>query len=477
LPRAYSYTTSKGVTFFLHAKDVPLPNGREQRIYYFRRDALPAEAVATPPQSYAVVEDQHTGLPYLKRTSATGTTPRPSRARRARRPALPGSVKALLRQLGSARRERLQDAIGTAASLLEKHARHKSYEWLTGDPARLRRFFADWEEERPGYTAAYVHEEPTRIRERYAGDLPEGLLDVRLEDAEVRALLAALASLLDGHRGMDVAGSAAWATSKYSPPDLPAVPAVTALLARCTPERDGQVLDADDAWGAHQAAYALDLLLERIDRDGPVTEDQREKGLAACQALARAATVAGTYRPPNVPSYVPDPREAAAQVLFWTAFRFADQEAWQRLSAEWERMQQSGEASGREVLVWAVTGAEPQADRTVVVDGVFVTGTQPAVGKEVTVFARGGPAARAVLRDFRFDVREWPPRVALVLDGSGGAAAAPGAWVTSTLSEQHRGDFSEANLERLEEMLEPREHSPEEFLAILDNPMGAAEHG
>ena len=35
---SYSHTNSKGVTYYLHYVDVKLRGGKEQRIYYFRKE-------------------------------------------------------------------------------------------------------------------------------------------------------------------------------------------------------------------------------------------------------------------------------------------------------------------------------------------------------------------------------------------------------------------------------------------------------
>ena len=63
---AYSHTNSKGVTYYLHAKDVVLRGGKEQRIYYFAKDERP-EAIDAVPQGYQVVENPRNGFLTLKR--------------------------------------------------------------------------------------------------------------------------------------------------------------------------------------------------------------------------------------------------------------------------------------------------------------------------------------------------------------------------------------------------------------------------
>lgn len=64
---AYSYTNSKGDTYYLHGKKVTLKNGRVQQIYYFARDVRPGEALDSVPAGYKVVETERTGMPVLKK--------------------------------------------------------------------------------------------------------------------------------------------------------------------------------------------------------------------------------------------------------------------------------------------------------------------------------------------------------------------------------------------------------------------------
>lgn len=65
-PGAYKYTNSKGVDYYLHAKDVVLKNHREQRIYFFCRDTREGN-IEEVPQGYVVTESERTGLPLLKK--------------------------------------------------------------------------------------------------------------------------------------------------------------------------------------------------------------------------------------------------------------------------------------------------------------------------------------------------------------------------------------------------------------------------
>lgn len=64
---AYSYTNSKGQTYYLHTREVTLKNGRVQRIYFFARDIRDG-ALADVPAGYEVMETKRTGMPVLKRS-------------------------------------------------------------------------------------------------------------------------------------------------------------------------------------------------------------------------------------------------------------------------------------------------------------------------------------------------------------------------------------------------------------------------
>ena len=66
---AYSHTNSKGVTYFLHSKEVTLRGGKLQRIYYFAKDTRPNEAIEALPDGYEVVENPRNGFLTLKRSN------------------------------------------------------------------------------------------------------------------------------------------------------------------------------------------------------------------------------------------------------------------------------------------------------------------------------------------------------------------------------------------------------------------------
>ena len=64
---AFSYTNSKGQTYYLHTKEVTLKNGRVQRIYFFARDVRDGVLDAVP-AGYEVMETKRTSMPVLKRS-------------------------------------------------------------------------------------------------------------------------------------------------------------------------------------------------------------------------------------------------------------------------------------------------------------------------------------------------------------------------------------------------------------------------
>tara|TARA_B100002052_G_C15503748_1_gene428380 strand:- start:54 stop:248 length:195 start_codon:yes stop_codon:yes gene_type:complete len=61
----YSHKNSKGVTYYLHSKDVTLRGGRNQTIYYFARDERSNSCDL--PSGKQVVESSRTGLPLVKK--------------------------------------------------------------------------------------------------------------------------------------------------------------------------------------------------------------------------------------------------------------------------------------------------------------------------------------------------------------------------------------------------------------------------
>lgn len=65
---AYTHENSKGVTYFLHAKDVTLRGGRQQRIYYFAKEEKEG-AIDAVPEGMEVVENPRNGFLALKRST------------------------------------------------------------------------------------------------------------------------------------------------------------------------------------------------------------------------------------------------------------------------------------------------------------------------------------------------------------------------------------------------------------------------
>ena len=62
---AFSYTNSKGNTYYLHKRDTTLKIGRTQTIYFFAKEPKDG-AMDEVPQGYQVSESRN-GLPVLKK--------------------------------------------------------------------------------------------------------------------------------------------------------------------------------------------------------------------------------------------------------------------------------------------------------------------------------------------------------------------------------------------------------------------------
>jgi len=62
---AYTYKNSKGVTYYLHSKDVTLRGGKKQTIYFFARDIRDG-SLDEVPEGKEVMETSRTGMPVLK---------------------------------------------------------------------------------------------------------------------------------------------------------------------------------------------------------------------------------------------------------------------------------------------------------------------------------------------------------------------------------------------------------------------------
>lgn len=63
---AFEFKNSKGVTYYLHTREVSLKGGRKQQIFYFARDIRPG-ALNEVPAGFKVVETPKTGMPILKK--------------------------------------------------------------------------------------------------------------------------------------------------------------------------------------------------------------------------------------------------------------------------------------------------------------------------------------------------------------------------------------------------------------------------
>jgi hypothetical protein len=63
---AYSFTNSKGKTYFLHRKQVTSKSGSTRDLYFFAGDLRPDFAVDEVPEGKKVVE-MKSGLPVLKK--------------------------------------------------------------------------------------------------------------------------------------------------------------------------------------------------------------------------------------------------------------------------------------------------------------------------------------------------------------------------------------------------------------------------
>ena len=63
---AYSFTNSKGKTYFLHRKSVTSKSGKSRDLYFFAGDLRPEFAVNEVPAGKKVVE-LASGLPVLKK--------------------------------------------------------------------------------------------------------------------------------------------------------------------------------------------------------------------------------------------------------------------------------------------------------------------------------------------------------------------------------------------------------------------------
>lgn len=66
--QAYAHTNSKGVTYYLHKKDVVLRGGKEQTIYFFAKDDKGAKGEPTDlPEGYEVTENPRNGFLTIRK--------------------------------------------------------------------------------------------------------------------------------------------------------------------------------------------------------------------------------------------------------------------------------------------------------------------------------------------------------------------------------------------------------------------------
>ena len=65
---AYSHTNSKGVTYYLHKKDVTLRGGKQQTIYFFAKSDKGAKGDPTGlPEGFEVTENPRNGFLTVKK--------------------------------------------------------------------------------------------------------------------------------------------------------------------------------------------------------------------------------------------------------------------------------------------------------------------------------------------------------------------------------------------------------------------------
>jgi hypothetical protein len=62
---AYSYTNSKGNTYYLHGRETTLKNGTTRTLYFFGKE-IKEGALDEVPEGYVVSESKN-GLPVLKK--------------------------------------------------------------------------------------------------------------------------------------------------------------------------------------------------------------------------------------------------------------------------------------------------------------------------------------------------------------------------------------------------------------------------
>ena len=63
---AYSFTNSKGNTYYLHTKKSTTSTGKERTLFYFSKELKPEDALDAVPAGYTVAE-MKTGMLVLKK--------------------------------------------------------------------------------------------------------------------------------------------------------------------------------------------------------------------------------------------------------------------------------------------------------------------------------------------------------------------------------------------------------------------------
>jgi len=64
---AFSYTNSKGTTYYLHTKKSTTSTGKERTLFYFSKELREGEALDAVPAGYEVAE-MKTGMLVLKKS-------------------------------------------------------------------------------------------------------------------------------------------------------------------------------------------------------------------------------------------------------------------------------------------------------------------------------------------------------------------------------------------------------------------------
>lgn len=75
---AYSFTNSKGVTYYLHNKKSMTSTGKERTLFFFSKEMKEGTLDAVP-EGYQVVE-MKTGLPVLKKKDGESKAPEMAQA-------------------------------------------------------------------------------------------------------------------------------------------------------------------------------------------------------------------------------------------------------------------------------------------------------------------------------------------------------------------------------------------------------------